>query len=35
VPKQDEIWNGQRLNTEAALEIFGADDVLPMSEASP
>ena len=29
---QAETWNGMPMNAEAAAEVFGADDVFPMSE---
>jgi hypothetical protein len=29
---QAEAWNGTPMNAEAAAEVFGADDVYPMSE---
>ena len=29
---QDATWNGSKMNAEAASDIFGADDVYPLSE---
>ena len=33
-PERD-IWDGQRLNTGAALELFGAHAAYPMNEVRP
>lgn len=32
---QDATWNGFKMNAEAASDIFGADDVYPLSEVRP
>lgn len=37
VPDADawrETWDGARLSTDAALEVFGADEALPLSQVS-
>lgn len=33
-PERD-VWDGARLNAEAAVDLFGADDAFPMSEVMP
>ena len=32
---QDATWNGFKMNAEAAADVFGADDVYPLSEVRP
>lgn len=31
---QDEVWNGVGMTPEAAVDVFGADEALPLSEVS-